>query len=1277
MSAVPDKGAHDEALLADLFDDLLQQVLEGRTPDVDHCLPDRPDLRDRVNATWTLACSVAGRRQPGRPVLGGYEILRELGHGGMGTVYLARHQILQREVAIKVLPHSLALSPRSKQRFLEEAMALARIRHDHVVRIHRIIDQAEMLAFEMEYVDGGNLLRLVRELRAQGGAPTIETLAARLGVSPRALGTRNPVEWFVRTCAKVARALDEVHRHGLVHRDVKPSNILLRADGSPVLADFGLAQIADLEASRTGAFAGTPTYAAPERLRGGDLDIDARTDVYSLGVTLYELLTLEPPYAGSSTIDVLRHIEAGGLPSLRHKAPHVSRDLATIVHKAMEPDPRDRYATAGRFADDLDRLLNLEPIEARPVGLLRRCGKFLRRQQRVVTSAAIGALLVVAVAWPVVAHAQAREASRREAGELLQAARSALLSPETLYVAWTRSFAAGGAQPLQHPTTRAEHVNALARVAALYDRVLAIDPERADARREGDAVRAALAVQRARPGDGPAAAGSESLPQPFAAVVRAQGEAPRARTTAAAIAAVPMVDRFGVGLFAFLIGDPVSCHAAWQGIEESLPEEPLVAACLALQLGNEGHPERAYPRLFHATRSFPDATVLALAMADAALVMGDPALAGHWLERVPEAATDHITPARRRLLAADLSLVKGRADEAAAVYRDLAQADVSDPVPLQRLAAVSLSLGDTQQARRILGVVLSRWPHEALARRQLAELDLQQHNLAGYLAHARYALAQDLELLPRATANHLADILAFGGIEPVPVGGATFERPRGDVRSIGPLLSHWLAPARRQGISDALHALATYDRMWEVANRLDARPVGAALRAVWFTALSLPQATLALPAPWQVALVAAPPVLLRVASDLATQAAMPFQRILGDRAVIVQPEAIVPFHLEPPELLFASAMLRANDLDGDTLPDLCIACAGSSARPDLGRVEVRPLDDGALLRVLEGRASHCFAAAIDVMADLDGDRCDDLLIGSVSAPGTSGGGGVEARSGSTGLLLWSIDGQEPRFGEALAAIGDVNGDRVGDFVVGAPADGGGRAVVCSGATGEALRDLRPEVPRAAFGVFVAAVGDVDADGTGDVLVSAHDPSLGGQVTLFAGSTGTRLATFAEERATDFGYRAVGLGDLTGDGRAEFAIGAPAFSDRQHQPGKVSIIDGATGRLLHVLAGERVGDMFGLALCSLPHWRADGRAALAVSACRGGPGGAGYVRVFDAKSGAPLQTLAAHPAVRLYGASLVDLGDRDGDGLRDLGVPVIYGDGRCTVWSMSFALVPRR
>ena len=149
------------------------------------------------------------------------------------------------------------------------------------------------------------------------------------------------------------------------------------------------------------AFADTPLYAAPERLRGGDEAIDARADIYSLGVTLYEAITLSPPYHGRSTGEVLRRMERGKLPPMRARTRYVSDDLQTVLEKAMEPDPQDRYANAAALADDLERLLSLQPVLARPAGVLRKLGKAARRNRRLLAAAAGGALAVALFAWQI------------------------------------------------------------------------------------------------------------------------------------------------------------------------------------------------------------------------------------------------------------------------------------------------------------------------------------------------------------------------------------------------------------------------------------------------------------------------------------------------------------------------------------------------------------------------------------------------------------------------------------------------------------------------------------------------------------------------------------------------------------------------------------------------------------------------------------------------------------------------------------------------------------
>ncbi|MCA8948151.1 MAG: FG-GAP repeat protein, partial [Planctomycetes bacterium] len=1009
-----------------------------------------------------------------------------------------------------------------------------------------------------------------------------------------------------------------------------------------------------------GAFAGTPVYAAPERLRGGDGDrLGPQTDVYSLGVTLYELLTLHAPFAGNTTDEVLRRIESGDLPDLRRQAPHVSSDLATVVQKAMETDPRHRYATAGEFADDLARLLRYEPVRARPAGPVRRFAKLLRRNRRVVTAGVAGAVVVAAALWPFVAHARANEVARREAAALLQQARTSLLSPASLHTAWTRALAGSGQQPLLDDATRGTHLEALEQVVTRYDAVLATWSGEAGARAERDAVQTALATIRAR---------RVPLPEPG---TLATDDEP---------AGAPG-DAFGGGLSAFLVGDSATCRSRWQSLGPAFEDHPLLNACRALQLANDGFAEQAYPRLFHATRAFPAASALALAMATAALDMGDTELAEEWLGRTPEQTGNRIAARRRRLLAADLSAARGDVTTAAAVYRELSASDGSDPIPRQRIAALALQRGDATTARRLLERILARWPDQATARLQLAELDLQQRRLAAYLAHVRWVLALDRRRVPSAAAHRFEAIVRFGGLDAL-LDDAAGHPARISPRRTALPLGNWLPVGCCAAIETAMRTVAVVDRYREQMQAVDPRPIGTWLRTAWTSALALPALTETLPFGVRIAILAGLPATFGSATDLATSVSAPFVRILGDEARIFQPPWIVRPHPEARGVAYAQQLVRAGDIDGDTLQDLCIAHSGGSGESATARIEIRSLNDGELLRtILDTDGDRSFARGLDVVTDVDGDGCQDLAIGSPAASAEGGRGGVELRSGRTGAELWRRLGDTPRFGEAVAALSDFDGDGCADVLVGVPNSdphGRGRAVVCSGRDGAILGEFAPEDATAAFGRVVAALGDVDGDGRSDFLVTGTDGNAPGYAAVCSGRDLESLAKFAEESPLeDFGADAVGIGDVDEDGHADFAIAAPAYTGRAGRAGRVLLISGRDGSLFRVIAGEHRGECFGMALCALPHWLRDSRPALAISAFRGGPTGRGYVRVFDAATGDPLQTIAGNPSVNLFGGTLVDLGDRDGDGLRDLGIPLQTRDGLAGMFAISFAMTRPR
>ena len=319
--------------------------------------------------------------------IGPYEIIEELGRGGMGYVYAARQTGLGRVVALKVLPEGEGGVAGLELRFLREAQTVARMRHPNIVAIHDSGRADGYVYFSMDYVDGGDL---AQRLRADALPPAE---AARIA-------------------EKIASALAATHAEGVLHRDIKPSNILLDGD-EPKLADFGLA--AQLEPGgdltlRSGVL-GTPHYVAPEALRGGSAALSAASDLYALGVVLYQMLTGRTPFANAAPAELASLLERAEVPRPRVLAPAVPRDLETICLKCLAHDAERRYATAAELAADLRRFLAGEPIRARPPGFGERCAQFTRRHRAVVGSTlAIGAALVGATAFSTWQAVRARRA---------------------------------------------------------------------------------------------------------------------------------------------------------------------------------------------------------------------------------------------------------------------------------------------------------------------------------------------------------------------------------------------------------------------------------------------------------------------------------------------------------------------------------------------------------------------------------------------------------------------------------------------------------------------------------------------------------------------------------------------------------------------------------------------------------------------------------------------------------------------------------------------------
>jgi hypothetical protein len=315
------------------------------------------------------------------PRFAGYELLAEIGRGGMGIVYKARQTTLDRVVALKmILPGSLA-GDDDLRRFHTEAESTARLLHPAIVRVHEVGLADGQHFYSMDYIDG-------------------PSLSQQLSAGPL------PGKTAARHVAAVARAIQHAHRHGILHRDLKPSNILLDTEEQPHVTDFGLAKKlgADSAQTATGAVLGTPSYMAPEQAAGKTKELGPACDVYGLGALLYALLTGRPPFQAETPAEtMLQVMERDPAPPCILN-PKIDRDLETVCLKCLEKDPRDRYASAQAVADDLERFLNGDSIKARSVNVLERLARALERSQHDVEFRNFGNMLLYFAAIVFLTH---------------------------------------------------------------------------------------------------------------------------------------------------------------------------------------------------------------------------------------------------------------------------------------------------------------------------------------------------------------------------------------------------------------------------------------------------------------------------------------------------------------------------------------------------------------------------------------------------------------------------------------------------------------------------------------------------------------------------------------------------------------------------------------------------------------------------------------------------------------------------------------------------------
>jgi WD40 repeat protein/serine/threonine protein kinase len=381
----PSLKGNEPALLDLVYNEVLLREENGEKPEVDEYIQRFPHLEAQLRRQFALHAMLESKRSASgksattldrspadstvgtkKPTITGYEIVGELGRGGMGVVYKARQTKLNRVVALKMVLSGQHAGKDDLYRFRTEAEAVACLQHENIVQIYEVGEQDGRPYFSLEYVPGGTLDdKLERE------APLPPANAARL-------------------METLARAVHVAHQHGIIHRDLKPGNVLLTSDGAPKITDFGLAKRLDTPGqTSTGSVMGTPSYMAPEQAEGRTRDIGTPTDVWALGAILYETLTGRPPFLADAPLDtMLLVVRADPVPPARlnHKVP---RDLDTICLKCLEKDPRRRYPSALALAEDLQRFLNNEPIVARPIAVWERSLKWAKRRP-----AAAGILLV-------------------------------------------------------------------------------------------------------------------------------------------------------------------------------------------------------------------------------------------------------------------------------------------------------------------------------------------------------------------------------------------------------------------------------------------------------------------------------------------------------------------------------------------------------------------------------------------------------------------------------------------------------------------------------------------------------------------------------------------------------------------------------------------------------------------------------------------------------------------------------------------------------------------
>jgi serine/threonine protein kinase len=449
MNSASQNQVGRDARLVQILDNYLAGLESHDAPSREELLAAHPDLADDLDAC--LASLDFLRRTSAKPmlaesavldpeledwsrrVLGDYRIDREIGRGGMGIVYEAEQISLGRRVALKVLPFAAALDQRQLQRFKTEAQAAAGLHHTNIVPVHAVGCERGVHYYAMQYIDGRTLADVIAELRrsagmddssdpsGQGRQAGRSTVAQASGGTERSTGNSEFFRLVARIGIEAAEALQHAHEQGVIHRDIKPANLLIDVRGRLWITDFGLARLrSDAGLTHSGDLVGTLRYMSPEQALGKRLLVDHRTDVYSLAATLYEWLTLRPPFSAGDRQELLQQIANDEPAALRRKSRPVPEELEIIVLKALCKEPQERYATAQELADDFRRFLQERPIRARRPTVAERTRKWMRRHTllvRAVFGVTLAASAALAVSTALVWRARNEALEQRHIAE--------------------------------------------------------------------------------------------------------------------------------------------------------------------------------------------------------------------------------------------------------------------------------------------------------------------------------------------------------------------------------------------------------------------------------------------------------------------------------------------------------------------------------------------------------------------------------------------------------------------------------------------------------------------------------------------------------------------------------------------------------------------------------------------------------------------------------------------------------------------------------------------